>query len=123
MTFLVLPIAAEWGDLDAAERLMFVAFIALGLYMLWRAVQASQVRPTRETADRGPSLSYVAHIGFNLIALFDAFTVIVVLDLGGPVWLIVAIAVIVAAIGHSVRRRLERHLVPGSASEPQPSVS
>jgi hypothetical protein len=123
MVFLAFPIAVEWGGLGTAERAMFTAFMVLGLYMLWRAAQASRVRPTPETADRGPALSYVVHMGFNLIALFDAFTVILVLDLGGPGWLIVTAAVVVAVIGHQVRRSVESHLVRRSTSEPQPSAN
>lgn len=121
MVFLALPIATEWNGFDPGTRVMFVAFLALGLYMIWRALQAGRLTP--RAGDRGPSRPYVVHIGFNLIALFDAFTVILVLDLGGPVWLIVAAAIVVAVIGHLVRHRLERHLVPGSSTEPQPSAN
>lgn len=121
MVFLLLPIAAGWSGFDPGTRVMFVAFLVLGGYMIWRAFRAGRLTP--RAGDREPSLPYVIHIGFNLIALFDAFTVILVLDLGGPVWLIIAVAVVVAVIGHSVRRRLERHLVPGSSTEPQPSTN
>jgi hypothetical protein len=121
MVFLVASIVDTWGSLSGVERGLFGAFLVLGAYMLRRAYQASRILPA--PTDQGPSLRYVVHIGFNVIALFDAFTVILVLDLGGPIWLIVAVAVAVAAIGHSVRRQLEGRLVPGPAHARQPSTN
>lgn len=119
MAFLAVLVALTWGDLDPGARLLFSAFGVLGLFMLTRCWLASRVRP--RPADTVPAPRYLAHVGFNVIALFDAFTVILVLDLGGPVWLIVAAAVVVAAVGHRVRRLLERRLLLGPASAPRPS--
>ncbi|WP_225729171.1 MULTISPECIES: hypothetical protein [unclassified Nocardia] len=117
IVFLALPIAGEWSKLDGTAQTLYSAFLVLGFYMIWRSTEACRVRPARGGA---PSREYVSHLGFNLIALFDAFVVILVLDLGGPVWLIVTVGVLVAAAGHPVRRRLEHRLAP--AGTPQPSA-
>jgi hypothetical protein len=47
-----------------------------------------------------------------VIALFDAFVVILVLDLGAPVWLMVTAALVVAIGGHFVRRAIRDQLTP-----------
>jgi len=41
--FLVLAIAAEWAAIGVAARALFAAFVALGLYMVWRADQARRI--------------------------------------------------------------------------------
>ncbi|HEY9372092.1 hypothetical protein [Streptomyces sp.] len=49
------------------------------------------------------------------MALFDAFAVITVLDAGAPGWLVAVTAVVIAAAGHVVLRRVRARLVnPGS---------
>ena len=54
--------------------------------MVWRATRARRVRPTVAS---GPSPVYLEHVGFTLVALFDAFCVIAVLDGGAPSWIVV----------------------------------
>ncbi len=105
--FLALAVAAEWTVIDTASRVLFTAFVGLGLFMLWRAGQARRLRP--RAAER-LSPSYVEHIGFTLVALFDAFIVIVVLNAGGPIWLIVTAGVAIAVAGHFVLRAMHRRL-------------
>jgi hypothetical protein len=110
--FLVLAIAEEWGVIDVATRVLFAAFAALGLYMVWRADQARRIQPS---GSAGPSASYVAHVGFTLVALFDAFIVILVLDLGAPGWLVAAAGVLIAVAGHFALRALRERLVDSTA--------
>jgi hypothetical protein len=45
-----------------------------------------------------------------LIALFDAFVVITVLNAGAPVWLVVASGVLIAVAGHFALRATKRVL-------------
>jgi hypothetical protein len=105
--FLVLAIAADWGQLDTASRVLFSAFVALAGVMLWRAVQAARLLPTGGAA---PSAAYVNHIGFTLVALFDAFIVIAVLDVGAATWLVVAVGIAVAVAGHFVLKAVRNRL-------------
>ncbi|HEV2778613.1 MAG TPA: hypothetical protein VGX25_04360 [Actinophytocola sp.] len=95
MVFLALAIAQEWGSIDWPARALFLAFLGLGGVMLWRADRARRIR------DAG-SPSYVGHIGFTLVALFDAFVVVAVLNAGAPVWAVVAAGVLIAVAGHFV---------------------
>lgn len=112
--FLVLAIAAEWAVNDVVSRVLFVAFAVLGLFMLWRADQARRIRPS---GSAGPSASYVGHVGFTLVALFDAFIVILVLNLGAPGGLVAAAGVLIAVAGHFVLRAVRERLVGSTGSE------
>lgn len=111
--FLVLAIAAEWAVIDATARVLFAAFAVLGLFMLWRADQARRIRPS---SPAGLSASYFAHVGFTLVALFDAFIVILVLNLGAPGWLVAAAGILIAVAGHVVLRAVRERLVGSSAA-------
>lgn len=108
--FLVLAIAAEWMVLDAAARGLFAALAVLGVFMLWRADRAWRVRPR---GGAGPSARYVEHVGFTLVALFDAFVVVAVLDLGAPGWLVAALGVLIGVAGHFVLRTARARLIDG----------
>jgi hypothetical protein len=76
--------------------------------MVWRADQARRIRPSDSA---GPSARYVGHVGFTLISLFDAFTVVLVLDLGAPGWLVAAAGVLIAVAGSFVLGAIRERLV------------
>lgn len=111
--FLALAVASEWGVIAMPLSVLFAGFVALGGYMVWRAAQARRIRPT---AAVGPSARYVEHIGFTLVALFDAFTVIAVLNAGAPGWLIATSGVLIAVVGHFALRATRSSLVAGGAA-------
>jgi len=67
----------------------------LGLYMIWRAVQAVSV--LREQP--GNQGAVIDHIGFNLISLFDGFAIISAIDLHASGWLVAVIAIGAVALG------------------------
>ena len=110
--FLVLAIAVEWAKLPAATRVLFAAFAFLGVVMLWRAARARPIRPSRTVP---PSARYIGHVGFTLVALFDAFVVILVLNAGAPGWLVAAAGVLIAVAGHFVLREAKARLAPTTA--------
>jgi hypothetical protein len=120
MVFLILAIAVRWSEFDGAARLLFAAFTALGVFMVWRAWRAGRIlastRPDTTSEEVGErSTRYLAHVGFTLVALFDAFVVITVLDLGAAGWLVAVIGVAVAIAGHFAVVDMERRLTPTSA--------
>lgn len=104
---LAAAIAVDWSGLDTASRALFTAFVALGAYMIWRAAQARRLL-LASPAERSPR--YLDHLGFTLVALLDAFIVILVLDLGAPGWTVAAIGVLGAAAGHRAVTTLKRRL-------------
>jgi hypothetical protein len=97
--FLTLAIAAEWAVLDTASRVLFVAFAGLAVVLVGLALRARRNRPTGT-----PSARYLDDVGFTVVALFDAFCVIAVLDSGAPIWAVVGTGVVIAVAGHFVLR-------------------
>src|SRR5438309_7460983 len=59
----------------------------------WRAAQRSRQRP------ESWRVGFDEDIGFTLIALFDGFVIVSAIDLGGPLWLVLAIAVVAVLMG------------------------
>lgn len=99
IAFLGAAVAAEWPRLDALSRGLFGAFAVLGLVMVWLAFDARRLP--------APSPRYVDRVGFTVVALFDAFVVITVLNAGASVALVVASGVVVAVAGHFVLRAVK----------------
>ncbi|HEU5471358.1 MAG TPA: hypothetical protein VFV67_11945 [Actinophytocola sp.] len=95
--FLLLAIGAEWNTIGPDERVLFTAFGGLAGIMVWRAVLARRERPRAGTL---PSAGYLGHVGFTVVALFDAFSVVTVLNAGAPVWAVVGTGVVIAVAGH-----------------------
>ncbi len=102
--FLVIAILSHVTSLPGITQIIFGGLAILGLYMIWRAVQAVSVlrepHPNQEAV--------IDHIGFNLIALFDGFAIISAIDLGAPGWLVAVIAIGAVALGNyaiSVRKK------------------
>ena len=94
--FLVTAFLSHVTSLPLITQIIFAVLAVLGLYMIWRAVQAWSV--LRE--QRGNPEAVVDHVGFNLIALFDGFAIITSLDLQAPGWLVAVIAVAVVVVGN-----------------------
>lgn len=107
--FLAAVVAYDWSTLDGSTRALFAALVALGVVMLGRGAHA---RVLLDAAPGPPSARFAQHVGFTLVALFDAFLVIAVLDLGVPTWAVVAAGVVGAIAGHFAVRRVS----PAAAS-------
>ena len=94
--FLVTAILSHVTSLLGITQIIFGGLAILGLYMIWRAVQALSV--LREP--HGNQGAVIDHMGFNLIALFDGFAIISAIDLQAPGWLVAVIAVGAIVIGN-----------------------
>lgn len=101
---LAVAVAVDWPGLSTATRVLFAALLGLAGYMIWRAVQARRLQPA---AGPGQQARAFDHIGFTLIALFEGFVVILTLDLGAPVWLVVAVAVAGVAVGRATLTQIK----------------
>ena len=104
--FLVLAIATDWAAIAPSSRLLFVLFALLGLIMVGRAGQAHRIRPSDNAR---PSAGYIDHVGFALVALFDVFIMILVLDLSGPGWLVAGVGYTIAVAGRFTLRTVRAH--------------
>ena len=115
VVLLGLAVAVDWSTLDSATQLLFVAFLGLGGFMVWRAWCARRILAAAPDRGLERSRRYVRHLGFNLVALFDAFVVITVLNGGVPGLATAVVGVGVAVAGHFVAGEMERRLGPRSA--------
>lgn len=111
---LLLAIATEWATAPPGARVLFATLAALGVAVIAVGARARRSRPA---ASERISASYVWHVGFCVIALFDAFWVVLVLDLGAPAWGVATIGVGIAVGGHLVVRALSTEI---TRSEPVP---
>jgi hypothetical protein len=102
--FLVLAVALDWGTLATVSRLLFGTLTVLAFYVGWRGWRAFQDVQRRGAGWTGP---YLDDLGFTLIALFDGFVIIGALDLGSPVWLVVAIGVLGILVGRGAISRMK----------------
>lgn len=103
---LIVVVGIDWMDLDLAGRSFYGALTLLALYTGWRGWRALQDLRNRASDWKG---NYIDNMGFTLIALSDGFVIISALDLGTPMWLVVAIGVLVILAGRlGVRRTKER---------------
>ena len=93
--FLVIAILSHVTSLPGITQIIFGGLAILGLYMIWRAVQAVSV--LRDP--HGNQGAVIDHIGFSLISLFDGFAIISAIDLQAPGWLVAVIAVGAVALG------------------------
>jgi hypothetical protein len=116
IAFLVAVVAVDWSGLGAGSRALFAALTALGAVMVWRGARARRIATSGRTQWSPRELD---HLGFTLVALFDAFVVIGANDLGAPGWLLGVVGVAVAVIGHAWITRLKRRLAPSSRSRIQ----
>ena len=93
--FLVIAILSHVTSLPGITQIIFGGLAILGLYMIWRAIQAVSVL----RQPHGNQGAVIDHIGFNLISLFDGFAIISAIDLHAPGWLIAIVAVGAFVIG------------------------
>jgi hypothetical protein len=101
--FLILVVALDWTHLTLPSQVLFGALTLSALYIGWRGWQALERlrNPVGNWQAR-----YSDDVGFTLIALFDGFAIIGALDLGAPLWLVIAIGVLGVLAGRLAVRRV-----------------
>ncbi len=94
--FLVIAILSHVTSLPTIKQLIFGGLVILGVYMIWRAVQALTLLTKQHQEDQ---LKVIDHVGFVLISLFDGFAIVSALDLQAPGWLVAVVAVGAVGVG------------------------
>jgi hypothetical protein len=100
-------VALDFPTLDPASRVTFGALTVFAMYIGWRGWSARRQVHERPSGWRR---RYTDDVGFTLIALFTGFVVIAVLDLGAPIWLVVATGVLAVLGGRTGLGQAERRL-------------
>jgi hypothetical protein len=80
-----------WNEYSDTERIVFPVLLGLGMFMLYRAQNASNLLKARQN---DWELGYIEHIGFTLISLFEGFVIVTVLNAGGSGWLVTLLAIL-----------------------------
>lgn len=118
---LVAAIALDWAGLGTAPRVLFVGFAVLAVVMVALSFRAARIRPAPGTT---PRPAYVGLVGFNLIALFDGFVVVLVLDLVGSGWWAAVAGLLGAVAGNRTLAVVKRRAHPAAPAQPaQPNPS
>jgi hypothetical protein len=109
----------DWPVLTPATQGVFTALLALAAYTAWRGYQAR----TKLTA-AGPALpGALDDLSFTLITLFTGFVVILANDLGGPVWLVIALGIVAVAAGRRLTSLIKaRRLQAEDTNTPRSSA-
>lgn len=97
-----------WNEYSDTERIVFPVLLGLGMFMLYRAQNASRLLKARQN-DWKPG--YVEHIGFTLISLFEGFVIVTVLNAGGPGWLVALLAILGVLVGRWVIGLTQRNVL------------
>ena len=104
----------DWPNLDPATRVVFAIFVGLAIVIVTRALLAYR-QAQRQGGDW--HLSYMKHIYFTYISLWEGFVIVGLLDLGAPGWLVGAVAVGVLVLGSIWFNGWRRGLMWGTAVE------
>ncbi len=87
---------------------MFSVLIGLAVVMATRVILAFRVARERPEGWRA---SYLNHIDFTYISLWEGFFIVGLFDLGAPGWLIALVAVGVLAAGAALFNGYKRRVV------------
>ena len=115
VVFLYATLAVDWGRLALTQRVAFgvlaglAAFILIRLYLAYRD---SRQRPANWQT------SYINHIYFTYISLWEGFFIVGLIDLGAPGWLVASVAVGVLVVGGYLSNRYKRKVLNLSRSDP-----
>lgn len=94
--FLVGLVAIDWSSLGPTPRVIFVALIGLAAVIVTRLFLAFRLARQQPPDWR---VTYMNHIYFTYVSLWEGFFIVGLIDLGAPAWLVGAVAVGVLVVG------------------------
>jgi uncharacterized membrane protein len=108
VVFLAGAMLVYWTQYSRIERILFPGLFGLGLYMLYRAHSAHHLLANRQGNWKQAAIE---HNGFTLILLLEGFIIVMVLNSGGPGWLVALFAILGIVLGRraigSAQQRVE----------------
>lgn len=94
--FLVGAMIAWWTVYTTIEQVVFAGLLGLAFYMVYRGFQARFLLQSQERHWRS---TYIHHIGFTLISLFEGFIVVALINASAPGWLVALVAILGVIVG------------------------
>ena len=116
MVCLIAVMLLDWPGLPTTKRIAFAILAVLAVYLMVRAVQAWRTLIRKPARWRK---SFIGHVGFVMISLFDGFCIVAAVDLGMPPPVTITVAVLGVVVGVLILRALVRRDVarhPAQAS-------
>ncbi|MQA88191.1 MAG: hypothetical protein GEV03_27120 [Streptosporangiales bacterium] len=104
-------VAAHWPSLDPVTRAIFAGLCALGVVVLARGLLA--LRAVKQAGSNWQK-TYISHIYFTYISLWEGFFIVAVIDLGLPAWLVPVVALVVLVAGAYLLSRYKRKVLPAA---------
>ena len=93
---LIVVVSVDWIHLAKESRMIFTALSLFAIFIAWRGTKAAdQLRNRTDSWE----LAYIDKVGFTIISLFVGFSIIFVLESGGPVWEGVVVGVLAVLAG------------------------
>jgi hypothetical protein len=94
--FLVGLVALDWSSLGSTPRIVFVVLIGLAAVIVARLVLAFHLARRQPPGWQG---TYMNHVYFSYISLWEGFFIVGPIDLGAPPWLVAAVAIGLLIVG------------------------
>lgn len=110
IAFMIFATVSHWNELGTGEQIAFSLLPFLGVYMLYRGMQAV------EKLNKGEYVQYVDDIGFGLISLFNGFIIVALIDLHAPPIIIPVVAIVATLIGSRYIKTVKSNLKSNVAS-------
>lgn len=107
--FLAGTVLVDWSGLDGTQRIVFTLLVGLAALIVARVFLAFRVA---QQQPQGWPTTYMNHIYFSYISLWEGFFIVGLLDLGAPVWLVAVVAMAVLILGAIFLNIYKRHILP-----------
>jgi hypothetical protein len=107
--FLVGIVVLDWASLSPTQRIVFAALIGLAVVIVARVFLAFRLA-RQQPGDW--QVTYMNHIYFSYISLWEGFFIVGLIDLGAPAWLVAAVAVGVLVVGGILFNIFKRGIMP-----------
>jgi hypothetical protein len=102
-------VVLDWSSLGPTPRIVFVALIGLAAVIVTRLFLAFRLARQQPP---GWQVTYMNHIYFSYISLWEGFFIVGLIDLGAPAWLVGAVAVGVLVVGGIVFNVFKHGIMP-----------
>jgi len=103
--FMISAMIAHWTEIELNEKIIFTGLVFLAAYMLYRAIKAR-----RKLLQAHTPIGYIDDVGFPLIALFNGFIIVALIDLNAPIWLVIVSAIAATVVGSKWIKRTKAKL-------------
>ncbi len=111
---LVAVVVFDWTSIQATQQIVFGGLVVLAAVIVYRVLHAVRLAHRRS---QGWQRAYINDIYFSYISLWEAFFIVLLIDVGAPLVVTAGVAVGVALLGALLIARYKRQLARQSPVE------